>query len=423
MPELALPARHTDASARAGQPARARRGGPQPAPELALLLSGTAAARAAHGERIRELAAGADFAALEDHLRAQGMLALLGRRLHDTAGVEPPSDFGEHVHAYALAAERHSLYQQMLTIRLIAALQDDGIRALPLKGPLLGERLYGNIATRVSADIDLLVGEPDLARAVALIAGFGYERHRRVSRRAAPPPLHVRLLHPDGLPKVELHWRVHWYETRFSADLLARSVPGRDGCLQPQPADELAELLLLYARDGFAGLRLAADLATWWDRYAAVLAPRALAETMLRYPPVAPALATAALLGERLVGLPAHELAPAGALARASRPAMRLANWPLRGKRGQISANVSLIDWALAPTGQWRALARRHLLLSRDDLLADWPDAGSSALRGLWLRAVHPVRVLARYAIAAWTVIRRGAWAPLSPPVGRSDAG
>ncbi len=44
-------------------------------------------------------------------------------------------------------------------------------------------------------------------------------------RRAAsgwPAGLHETLVHPT-LPRVELHWRVHWYERRFAADALVRA--------------------------------------------------------------------------------------------------------------------------------------------------------------------------------------------------------
>jgi hypothetical protein len=120
------------------------------------------------------------------------------------------------------------------------------------------------------------------------------------------------------------------------------------------------------------------------------------------------------LLAEGLGGLPAPALLPASTLSSASRLAMGLANWPLRGEEGQISANVSLVDWALSPPGEWRALVRRSLLLSREDLLTGWPEASSSTRHALWVRVLHFVRVVRRYVIASLAVLQHGAWAP--PP-------
>jgi hypothetical protein len=397
----------------------ARTASVEPERELALLLAGTAASRERHRTRLRELASVADLAALEAFLVQAGMLALLGRRLEQVAGATLSERFRADVHAHAAQAQRQGVGQQLLTVRLVAALEEAGIRVLPLKGPLLGERLHGDAGARISADVDLLVARADLPRATELVIELGY---RREGDARALPTLHERLVHPHELPDVELHWRVHWYEERFSAELLERSAPGPSGCLVPRPDEELALLLLLYARDGFAGLRLACDLAAWWDRHGAELGPGGVTQTAIAHPATARSLATAALLAERLVGLPAARVLSAELLAHGSAHAARLANWALRGSPAQISANVSLIDWLLAPSGQWRALTRRHLLLSRADLLRSWPRAGAGGRHVLQLRALHATRVACRYAIAAWALLRRRAWTPLPSSLGGSRA-
>jgi Uncharacterised nucleotidyltransferase len=387
---------------------------PRPERELTLLLAGTAAYRARHRDRLPELTERVDLAALEAFLLRQGMTVLIGRRLEEAAGDALPDGFRARVREQTQRARRQGVSQQMLTVRLTAALEAEGVRALAIKGPLLGERLYDDAGARISADIDLLVAESDLSRAVEIVVGIGYERQEHAAASGSRRPvLHERLVHPADLPPVELHWRVHWYEERFSADLLERCMPGPEGWLLPRPADELVELLLLYARDGFAGLRLASDVAAWWDRYGAELDAAEVTEVASAYPATTRALATASLLAEQLVGVPAARMLSAETLSLASRRAVRFANWSLDGAEGQISANVSLIDWLLAPTGQWRALVRRHVLLTRQDLLTAWPEAGSSVPRVLTLRLLHAVRVVRRYTIAAWTVFRRGVWAPL----------
>ncbi|MGZ4330333.1 MAG: hypothetical protein ACXVXL_20250 [Solirubrobacteraceae bacterium] len=68
------------------------------------------------------------------------------------------------------------------------------------------------------------------------------------------------------MPRVELHWRVHWYEDRFAADALEPAErPVARAPLRMLPADGLATLTLIYARDGLSGLRTPADIAAWWD--------------------------------------------------------------------------------------------------------------------------------------------------------------
>ncbi len=389
-------------------------------PELTLRLAGTSRARARHADRISELAARTDLATLEVSLRDQGLLSLIGARLAD--GQPISAGFAAAVREYAERARRIGAYQQLLTVQLSEALAAAGIRALPLKGPLMAERLYGDSGARPSADIDLLVPLAGLAAAVDVLGRFGYRRHRLLPLSSANPPvLHERMVHPSGLPAVELHWRVHWSEERFSAQMLERARMGPDGCLVADPADELGLLLLVYARDGFAGLRLAADLAAWWDRYGEL--PEAerpdlgrIAAIARDQPPLARSLSTALVLADRLVGVPADRVLPARFLAGASGLALRLGNWSLEGSRHQIEANIRLVDWALTPPLGWREVVRRQFsLLPREQVLDDpSPTRGAGAVAG------HGLRVVGRFAVAAAVLLRRRTWSPRLEPAGLS---
>lgn len=63
--------------------------------------------------------------------------------------------------------------------RVICALGCAEVRALPLKGPGLSERIYGDAGVRQSADVDVLVPAADLARADAVLGRLGYARESR----------------------------------------------------------------------------------------------------------------------------------------------------------------------------------------------------------------------------------------------------
>jgi hypothetical protein len=385
-----------------------------PERQLALALVGTHARRERYRPHIEDLASQVSFSALEEFLLGQGILALVGHRLLEVTDAVPES-FAERVEEYLTLARRQGVTQQMLTIRMTAALADAGVKVLPLKGPLLGERLYGELAARVSADIDLLVEASDLTRATALLEGLGYrpmlDTNMFSGRR---PELHEVLYSPDGLPEVELHWRIHWYEEHFSAEMLRRAGPGPEGCLCPRRADELIGLLLFYARDGFAGLRLLADITAWWDSFGNALAPGEVNELAETHPDVAGAVVTSALVAERLGGLPARQLFYQAMLPKASRHAMRLSNWALRGRYGQATANISLIDWWLTPRGQRREFLRRRLWPSEERLFWRWPEVAREAprrLRPMWVG--HLLLDCGRYAIALWRTRGEGEWAPV----------
>jgi hypothetical protein len=195
--------------------------------------------------------------------------------------------------------------------------------------------------------------------------------------------------------------------------MLARATPSPDGYLQPLTPDELIALLLFYARDGMAGLRLLADLTGWWDRFADKLVPGEVDAVAHEHPAIIPALATAALSAQRLGGFPAEELFSPATLARASRTALRLANWSLRGRDSQIAANVSLIDCLLCPRDRRLSLITRHFWRDEAALCGEWSDTALTHTELTRARILHMVRISGRWAIALWRLRRGREWAPV----------
>ena len=54
-----------------------------------------------------------------------------------------------------------------------------GVPVIPLKGPWLGQRLYGEAALRLYADLDLLVRRTDFSRSEELLTGLGFTAAER----------------------------------------------------------------------------------------------------------------------------------------------------------------------------------------------------------------------------------------------------
>ena len=277
-------------------------------------------------------------------------------------------------------------------------LADAGIRCAPLKGPLLGEAIYGDPGRRLSSDIDLLVSPKQLQAAVEVVRGLGYEAPVDHVDDRGLPLLHFALVHERGeLPPVELHWRVHWYERSFACERLLPAAADPPGDWRPALADELAALLLFYARDGFVGLRLAADLGAWWDVYGSNLPTGALTELLNTYPALSRAIQTAAVAAERTVGLPAAQII--GAMPRLGpreRMAVRLTNPNPRSSRSQIYADIGLIDGLLMPPGGFGDFVRRNVLLPPEVLEQQ---ARHAARRRARSRLGRGVGVLGRYGL------------------------
>jgi len=59
--------------------------------------------------------------------------------------------------------------------KLVALLNSEGIDVVPLKGPVVAEVVYGDMALRATSDMDVLVKEEDLDRARDLVIKDGYK--------------------------------------------------------------------------------------------------------------------------------------------------------------------------------------------------------------------------------------------------------
>jgi hypothetical protein len=358
--------------------------------EAVLLAAATRARRAATAARMQEVLGRVSWPALFDELARQRLVPLLGARILDAAPSAPETISGA-VRAETSAARTAGELTELVTLRIATALESAGIANVPLKGPLLARALHGDAAMRFSRDIDVLVARDDLARSVAALAGLGW----RADRHAAAPVLQVRLVSDAGLPDVELHWRVHWYEREFAARALERSASGPDGVRRLRPEDELVTLLLYHARDGFAGLRHSTDIAAWWDANDVPSRPL-LGAVLDTYPALERALTAGALVLDRVAGVSRGALV--GNRPRdpwAVRRAARLANPLMRGSPSQIVAEAALVDGMLAPPGARRAVVRRRAFPSASELPAD---SHGRSLAGR--RAGHQARVLARCAFA-----------------------
>lgn len=383
--------------ARSSQPAA-----PTAELELARLCTGTAARRGAAAARLQRLGATVDWSAMTALLQANRLLPLLGPRLLALPETEPGEEFDAAV-AESLTAGRHqAALLQMVADLVVDELGRGGIAATPLKGPSLSEAIYADPGRRQSSDVDLLVAAEHLGAAVEVARGLGYgPPSDRVDRRGLPL-LHFSLVHERGeLPPLELHWRIHWYDTRFAAERLLPPAGSTAGW-RPGPAAELAALLLYYARDGFVGLRQATDLGAWWDRHGEQVEAGALAALADNYPRLRPALASSARMAAASVGLPAPSGLEPSARGRLAVDLARRA--PLIRSQEQLFAQIGLIDGLLSPRRGRRAFLRRQIAPPREVI------EGRARKNGREGRPPSPagfaVRTLFRYCLTLSTLLR-----------------
>lgn len=319
---------------------------PPTSPEhaLALLLCGTGGRRRASEQEAAELFRRAGERELLALIERLNVVTLVGQRLL-ALGLLPTGVVLERIESLTQISREHETLLEIMTLSILANLETAGIQALPLKGSVLARELYGDPALRSSLDIDILVQSRDLNGAAEVVRAMGWRDFDRLG--CGLPLLHHRMVH-STLPRVELHWRVQWYEAQFAADALASAAsPGGGAPLRMQPAEELASLLLFYARDGFSGLRGPADIAAWWGARGRELAGRSpVADIAARYLALTAPLCVGSAVLDALVGVPGASLDTSPLRWRT---ASALANPFLLGSDSQILATASLIDLALAP--------------------------------------------------------------------------
>ena len=389
--------------------------------ELMLLVCGTSGRRTAAYDRVHELCATVDFGRLGGLLGDQRLLALVGTRLLEAHPSLVPGSFEASVDAARAEAGRDGALLEAVAADLLRRLEREGIPALPLKGPLLARALYGDPALRPSDDVDVLVSSQHLAAATKLVCALGWDRVAE-SEQDGMPWLHRRLVaRMPWSPTIELHWRVHWHERSFSRDMLDRAVKIGESPRRAVPSDELAALLLFFARDGFVGLRLAADIAAWWDAHSHELAPHAMDALVTEHRELERSLATAATVAGELVGLPIEQVFSAPPrLDYRGRRAVRLANWTQRGDPDQVSSNVTLIDGLLAPRGSLSDFIRRCFLAPKELIAEGHHGPDDARFRRLW-SALHGAKLTVRYVIALWSTRAGRRWAALPPSPSQSS--
>jgi hypothetical protein len=155
---------------------------------------------------------GVDWRRLVELAEDHGLAPILYRRLDelDPDGVPRPV-FARLWCRYESAARRNRAMTAELQT-LLWRFEQEGVTALPFKGPTLALQLYDDIALREFGDLDILVRTDDLMRARDLAEAAGYVPDYPLARRWERKPLanvrHYTLSHrhPERGFKLELHW-------------------------------------------------------------------------------------------------------------------------------------------------------------------------------------------------------------------------
>ncbi|MEW6348545.1 MAG: nucleotidyltransferase family protein [Thermodesulfobacteriota bacterium] len=188
-------------------------------------------------------------------------------RFHD----QVPAEIIERLQRIGIAGSvRNHLWAGEL-FHLLHTFEAAGIGAVPFKGPVLAEYLYGEPWLREISDLDVIVRRKDVPAAVDLIAQLGYVSLVELPKPQLPPYIetHTALafVHTGSSVRIDLHWGLSWrvqptlFDTEAIWDrlqtvtLLGRPVPGM--C----PEDLMIALCLHHSKDMWKRLIMVSDVA------------------------------------------------------------------------------------------------------------------------------------------------------------------
>jgi len=140
-----------------------------------------------------------------------GVVTSLYRRVAELCPeAAPPLVLAEMQRLYGVNARRNLRLTGEL-LQVLALLESHGIYAIPLKGPVLAQVAYGDLALRQFIDLDILLRPQDIDRARDLLEAAGYRRQHAFTPKQEQVRrknfYDVSFLHPQRM-KLEIHWRL-----------------------------------------------------------------------------------------------------------------------------------------------------------------------------------------------------------------------
>ena len=145
-----------------------------------------------------------------------GVLPLLARSIDSVSEYRVPEEAIGRLEDRARSVEVRNLRYTRELHGIFDTFEDDGIRAMPFKGPMLASFSYGDLSMREFSDLDILVHRNDVPAAVDLLEARGYEWVGDAPRLDDSPliggPVTMPLVCEYELKRddhtVEIRWRV-----------------------------------------------------------------------------------------------------------------------------------------------------------------------------------------------------------------------
>ena len=182
-----------------------------------------------------------------------------------------PADLGERFRHYGKAVLGHNMQAMGELVRVVQACREEGVEVLPIKGPVLAQQFYGNIALRRFVDVDVIVRRSDIDTTIHVLHRLGYEIGRDELKgrieASVQAQIGIEMVHPDRRVVVEVHWaflnRTYHIDLQ-PQDVWRRAITTHVGGI-PMHAMETEDLLVYLCAHGtkhhWSRLKWACDVA------------------------------------------------------------------------------------------------------------------------------------------------------------------
>ena len=227
---------------------------------------------AARAERVRALAGSElNWSRLFALAQRHALVPLLYFQLHRVAADLVPSAELKQLRDRSQSNAALNVLLAGEMVRLLELFEANQIPAVPYKGPAIGVGIYGNLALRQFADLDILVPDTDVWKATELLIAEGYRAHFTIPPRKQASFIrlsYVRLFnHETEATTVELHWRLapRFFGAAFDTSTLwqrARRLELQGARVRVPAAEDLILILCIHgAKDCWEKLEWVSGLA------------------------------------------------------------------------------------------------------------------------------------------------------------------
>ncbi len=193
-----------------------------------------------------------DWAKVLELTEHHGVAPLVYRTLSERTNFAPAEVLGQLRSRYEYTARKNLRFTAEL-FRILDCFEAHAIPAISLKGPVLAESVYGDLALRDFSDLDVLVHQQDVVRAKAALRTLDYSVPTELSdaeeRAYLESGYELTFDGPAGRNLLELQWNIlpRFYAVPFAVDELFARAKGVPLCGRTVPALSPEDLFLTLA--------------------------------------------------------------------------------------------------------------------------------------------------------------------------------